>query len=304
MVVIANQKIIKFTRLRTITTILSIIMIVGSIVFLITKGINFGLDFTGGTIIELVYDKPANIANIREQLAEASYGEASYGNVVIQEFGSVQNIVVRIQSEDSDLINSIPQLLDQKHDGQFFVKRVEFIGPQVGENLREQGSLSMLIALGMIMFYITFRFQFKFSIGVVLALTHDFLIVLGLFSLLQLQFDLIVLTAILAVVGYSLNNTIVVYDRIRENFCKLRTSAIEDVINLSLTQILGRTLATSGTTLMVLLSLFLFGGKMMHGFSTALILGICVGTYSSIYITSNLLMCMKVNRNDLIVYKR
>ncbi|WP_062269793.1 protein translocase subunit SecF [Endozoicomonas arenosclerae] len=292
----ADQKVINFMKLRTYATILSIVMIVGSIGSLATKGINWGLDFTGGTLIELVYDQPANTENIRNQL-----GEAGHSDAVVQEFGSVRDILVRIPGDDPALGHNIAKLLDQKHDGSVVVKRVEFVGPQVGERLREQGGLGMLMALGLVMLYIAFRFQFKFSVGAVLALTHDSLIVLGLFSFLQLQFDLTVLAAILAVIGYSLNDTIIVYDRIRENFRKLRKGDADEIINVSLTQTLGRTLATSGTTLMVLLSLFLFGGEMINGFATALIVGIGVGTYSSIYIASNLLIYMKISREDLIV---
>ncbi|KEQ12111.1 protein translocase subunit SecF [Endozoicomonas numazuensis] len=291
-----GDKTINFMKLRTYATILSIVMIVGSLASLATKGINWGLDFTGGTLIELVYDKPANTENIRGQL-----GEAGYGDAVVQEFGSVRDILVRIPGDDPALGHNIAKLLDQNHDGSVVVKRVEFVGPQVGERLREQGGLGMLMALGMVMLYIAFRFQFKFSVGAVLALTHDSIIVLGLFSMLQLQFDLTVLAAILAVIGYSLNDTIIVYDRIRENFRKLRKGDADEIINVSLTQTLGRTLATSGTTLMVLLSLFLFGGEMINGFATALIVGIGVGTYSSIYIASNLLIYMKISREDLIV---
>ncbi|WP_252179502.1 protein translocase subunit SecF [Endozoicomonas sp. 4G] len=292
----ADQKIINFMKLRTYATVLSVVMIVGSLASLGIKGINWGLDFTGGTLIELVYDKPANTEEIRSQL-----GDAGHSDAVVQEFGSVRDILVRIPGDDPALGHSIARLLDQNHVGSVVVKRVEFVGPQVGERLREQGGLGMLMALGLVMLYIAFRFQFKFSVGAVLALTHDSIIVLGLFSLLQLPFDLTVLAAILAVIGYSLNDTIIVYDRIRENFRKLRKGDADEIINVSLTQTLGRTLATSGTTLMVLLSLFLFGGEMINGFATALIVGIGVGTYSSIYIASNLLIYMKISRDDLIV---
>ncbi|WP_422134244.1 protein translocase subunit SecF [Endozoicomonas sp. ALD040] len=291
-----SDKTINFMKLRTYATILSVVMILGSLASLATKGINWGLDFTGGTLIELVYDQPANTEEIRNQL-----GEAGYNDAVVQEFGSVRDILVRIPGDDPALGHNIARLLDQNHDGSVVVKRVEFVGPQVGERLREQGGLGMLMALGMVMLYIAFRFQFKFSVGAVLALTHDTIIVLGLFSFMQLQFDLTVLAAILAVIGYSLNDTIIVYDRIRENFRKLRKGDADEIINVSLTQTLGRTLATSGTTLMVLLSLYLFGGEMINGFATALIVGIGVGTYSSIYIASNLLIYMKISREDLIV---
>lgn len=292
----ADGKVINFMRLRTIATVLSVVLIAGSIISLAVKGINWGLDFTGGTLIELVYDKPANTEEIRGQLSEEGHSDA-----VVQEFGSVRDILIRIPGDDPKMGNSIAKMLGQKHDGDVTIKRVEFVGPQVGERLREQGGLGMLMALGLVMLYIAFRFQFKFSVGAVLALTHDSILVLGLFSLLQLQFDLTVLAAILAVVGYSLNDTIIVYDRIRENFRKLRKGTPEEIINVSLTQTLGRTLATSGTTLMVLLALFLFGGEMINGFASALIVGIGVGTYSSIYIASNLLIYMKISREDLIV---
>ena len=291
-----DEKIINFMRLRSMATVLSLILLAGSVLSLVTKGINWGLDFTGGTLIEVVYDRPISSEEIRSQL-----GEEGYSDAVVQEFGSAQDMLIRIPGDDPALGNRIANLLGAKHDGSVEVKRVEFVGPQVGERLREQGGLGMLMALGLVMLYIAFRFQFKFSIGAVGALAHDSIIVLGLFSVLQLQFDLTVLAAILAVVGYSLNDTIIVYDRIRENFRKRRRGEPEEIINVSLTQTLGRTLATSGTTLMVLLALFLFGGEMINNFASALIVGIGVGTYSSIYIASNLLLYMKISREDLVV---
>lgn len=291
-----DDKIIGFMRLRTYATVLSILMLVGSVVSLAAKGINWGLDFTGGTLIELMYDKPVKTSDIREQLSARGYDDA-----VVQEFGSAENILVRIPGDDAALGNRVAAYLDNNYEGRLDAKRVEYVGPQVGERLREQGGLGMLMALGLVMLYIAFRFQFKFSVGAVSALAHDSIIVLGLFSALGLQFDLTVMAAILAVVGYSLNDTIIVYDRIRENFRKLRKGNAEEVINVSLTQTLGRTLATSGTTLMVLLALFLFGGDMIHNFATALIVGIGVGTYSSIYIASNALIYMNISREDLIV---
>ena len=291
-----EQKVIQFMRLRTYATVLSLVMVIGSIGSLAMNGINWGLDFTGGTLIELVYDKPADTNAIRDQLSDEGYSDS-----VVQEYGSVRDVLVRIPGDDPALGNRVAAILDQNHDGSIEVKRVEFVGPQVGERLREQGGLGMLMALGLVMLYIAFRFQFKFSVGAVLALAHDSIIVLGLFSFLQLQFDLTVLAAILAVVGYSLNDTIIVYDRVRENFRKLRKGEPDEVINVSLTQTLGRTLATSGTTLMVLISLFLFGGEMINGFATALIVGVGVGTYSSIYIASNILLYMKISREDLML---
>lgn len=292
----SDTKIINFMRLRTMATVLSIVMLAASVAGLAFKGINWGLDFTGGTLIEVVYDQAVRTSDIREQLAAEGYDDA-----VVQEFGSAANILVRIPGDDPKLGNHIVELLGKNYKGTVTAQRVEFVGPQVGDRLREQGGLGMLMALGLVMLYIAFRFQFKFSIGAVSALAHDSIIVLGLFAWLGLQFDLTVMAAILAVVGYSLNDTIIVYDRIRENFRKLRKGSNEEVINVSLTQTLGRTLATSGTTLMVLLALFLFGGDMIHNFATALIVGIGVGTYSSIYIASNILIYMNISREDLIV---
>ncbi len=291
-----DERIIGFMRLRTFATVLSVLLLLGSVFSMATRGISWGLDFTGGTLIELQYDNPVLTADIRGQL-----GADGFNDAVVQEFGSASNILVRIPGADAELGNRVAGLLAESYQGSIETKRVEYVGPQVGDRLREQGGLGMLMALGLVMLYIAFRFQFKFSVGAVTALAHDTIIVLGLFSFLGLQFDLTVMAAILAVIGYSLNDTIIVYDRIRENFRKLRKGDSEEVINVSLTQTLGRTLATSGTTLMVLLALFLFGGEMIHGFATALIVGIVVGTYSSIYIASNALIYMNISRDDLMV---
>ncbi|MDP0562074.1 MAG: protein translocase subunit SecF [Candidatus Endonucleobacter sp. (ex Gigantidas childressi)] len=292
----SDEKIIAFMKLRTMATALSIILLLGSALSLAVNGIKWGLDFTGGTQVELFYENAIDISLIRDLLANDGHPDA-----IVKESGSANNILVTISGDDAELGHRVAKILDTNHDGHIEVKRVEYVGPQVGEKLREQGGLGMLLALLLVMLYIAFRFQFKFSVGAVTALTHDTIIVLGVFSLLELQFDLTVLAAILAVIGYSLNDTIIVYDRIRENFRKRRKGDAIEIINISLSQTLGRTLATSGTTLMVLLSLFLFGGEMIHNFATALIVGIGVGTYSSIYIASNLLLYMKVDREDLVV---
>ncbi|WP_422448475.1 MULTISPECIES: protein translocase subunit SecF [unclassified Endozoicomonas] len=291
-----DLKVINFMRLRSYASVLSLLLMLGSVGALAVKGINWGLDFTGGTLIELVYDQPVKTADIRDQLATAGYD-----NVVVQEFGSAEDILVRIPGDDPKMEASVAGLLGQNYDGNVEAVRVEFVGPQVGERLREQGGLGMLFAMLLITLYIAFRFQFKFSVGAILSLAHDVIFTLGLFALLGLQFDLTVMAALLAVIGYSLNDTIIVYDRIRENFRKLRKGDADEVINVSLTQTLGRTLATSGTTLMVLLALFLFGGEMIHNFALALIVGVGVGTYSSIYIASNMLIYMRISREDLIV---
>ena len=291
-----DMKVINFMRLRTLASVFSLILMLGSVAALAVKGINWGLDFTGGTLIELVYDQPVRTAEIREQLSVAGYD-----NAVVQEFGSARDILVRIPGDDSKMGATVAALLDQNYAGTVNAVRVEFVGPQVGERLREQGGLGMLFAMLVITVYIAFRFQIKFSVGAILSLAHDVLFTLGLFALLGLQFDLTVVAALLAMIGYSLNDTIIVYDRIRENFRKLRKGDTEEVINVSLTQTLGRTLATSGTTLMVLIALFLFGGDMIHNFAVALIVGVGVGTYSSIYIASNILVYLKLSREDLIV---
>ncbi|WP_257284683.1 protein translocase subunit SecF [Endozoicomonas sp. SESOKO1] len=291
-----DLKVINFMRLRTYASVLSLLLMLGSVGALAAKGINWGLDFTGGTLIELVYDQPVKTADIRDQLATAGYE-----NVVVQEFGSAEDILVRIPGDDPKMGAAVAALLGQNYDGNVAAVRVEFVGPQVGERLREQGGLGMLFAMLLITLYIAFRFQFKFSVGAILSLAHDVIFTLGLFALLGLQFDLTVMAALLAVIGYSLNDTIIVYDRIRENFRKLRKGDTEEIINVSLTQTLGRTLATSGTTLMVLFALFLFGGDMIHNFALALIVGVGVGTYSSIYIASNMLIYMRISREDLIV---
>ncbi len=291
-----DMKVINFMRLRTLATVFSVIMMLGSVAALAIKGINWGLDFTGGTLIELVYDQPVRTAEIREQL-----GAAGHDNAVVQEFGSAQDILVRIPGDDPKMGAAVAALLNQNYDGTVNAVRVEFVGPQVGERLREQGGLGMLFAMLVITVYIAFRFQIKFSVGAILSLAHDVLFTLGFFVILGLQFDLTVVAALLAMIGYSLNDTIIVYDRIRENFRKLRKGDTEEIINVSLTQTLGRTLATSGTTLMVLIALFLFGGDMIHNFAVALIVGVGVGTYSSIYIASNILVYLKLSREDLIV---
>ncbi|MDP0587809.1 MAG: protein translocase subunit SecF [Candidatus Endonucleobacter bathymodioli] len=292
----SGEKIIAFMKLRTVATALSIVLLIGSVFSLAVNGIKWGLDFTGGTQVELFYEQPVDISFIRELLANDGHSDA-----IVKALGSANNILVTISGDDAGLGRRVAQMLDVNHAGSIEIKRVEYVGPQVGDKLREQGALGMLLALLLVMLYIAFRFQFKFSVGAVTALTHDSIIVLGVFSFLGLQFDLTVLAAILAVIGYSLNDTIIVYDRIRENFRKRRKGDAIEIINVSLSQTLGRTLATSGTTLMVLLSLFLFGGDMIHNFATALIVGIGVGTYSSIYIASSLLLYMNIDRADLVV---
>jgi len=279
---------------RKVALILSIFLIIGSIVSFGTKGLVLGLDFTGGTQIEVGYQESANLIDIRAQLTKAGF-EAP----VVVHFGSERDVLIRMQGKpESGLSDAVLQAL-QTNQPNVVLRRVDFVGPQVGEELREDGGLGMLVALLVVMMYIAIRFQYKFSLGAVVALAHDVIITLGFFSVTGLEFDLTVLAAVLAVIGYSLNDTIVVSDRIRENLRLLRISNIETVINKSLTQTLGRTLVTSLTTLLVLVSLFLFGGELIHNFAIALIVGVFIGTYSSIYVASNMLLTLGLQREDL-----
>ena len=289
-----TDSVVNFMGQRKVAFILSIFLIIGSIVSFGTKGLVLGLDFTGGTQIEVGYQESANLIDIRAQLTKAGF-EAP----VVVHFGSERDVLIRMQGKpESGLSDAVLQAL-QTNQPNVVLRRVDFVGPQVGEELREDGGLGMLVALLVVMMYIAIRFQYKFSLGAVVALAHDVIITLGFFSVTGLEFDLTVLAAVLAVIGYSLNDTIVVSDRIRENLRLLRISNIETVINKSLTQTLGRTLVTSLTTLLVLVSLFLFGGELIHNFAIALIVGVFIGTYSSIYVASNMLLALGLQREDL-----
>lgn len=279
---------------RKLAAGLSALLIVISIASLAVNELNFGLDFTGGTSVELEYQETADLANIRQVLKDGGYPSA-----VVANFGTDRDVAIRIQANDPKLGDTIVGMLREASASELELKRVSFVGSQVGEELRDDGGLGMLFALAVVMIYVAVRFQFKFSLGAVAALAHDVIIVLGIFSLLKLDFDLTVLAAILAVIGYSLNDTIVVSDRIRENFRKVRNSDPTEIINISLTETLGRTLITSLTTLLVLLALFFVGGEIIHNFAIALIIGILVGTYSSIYVAANILLAMKLTSEDL-----
>lgn len=295
----SEKRIIKFMGHRKIAAIISIVLIVVSIGSLAVNKLNFGLDFTGGTSVELRYEESADLSAIRSLLKEGGYSSA-----VVTNFGTDKDVAIRIQANDSKLGDIIVNLLKKDVDGQVELKRVSFVGSQVGEELRDDGGLGMLFALIVVMAYVAIRFQIKFSVGAVVALAHDVTIVLGVFSILQLDFDLTVLAAILAVIGYSLNDTIVVADRIRENFRKIRKSTSIEVIDISLTETLGRTLITSLTTLLVLLALFFVGGEIIHNFAIALIIGVLVGTYSSIYVAANILLAMNISSEDLMVVEK
>jgi len=288
---------INFMRPRKIASALSILLVVLSIFSLSFKGLNAGLDFTGGTLIEIKLSQSTNLEKIREVL-----GSKLEDDFQVSYFGSEQDVLIKIPGgSENNLSDEIVSAL--KNSFQFDLRRKDFIGPQIGEELRDQGGLGILAAMLVMMVYIMFRFQFKFAIGALLALIHDVLIVLGFFSLFYIGFNLTVLAAILAVIGYSLNDTIVVSDRIRENYRKKRKSDNVDVINRSLNQMLGRTLITSLTTLLVLFALLILGGDFIQNFAIALICGVIVGTYSSIYVLCNNLILMNLSFEDLAIKK-
>ena len=292
-----NNKVLNFMGVRKLALAFSALLLMASIGAMAVNGLNFGLDFTGGSLVEVHYPQDADSRKIRVELEEAGFKD-----VVVQSFGSPKDILIRLQADhDPALGNKVLDALKVNTDQQIELRRNEFVGAQVGDELREQGGLGMLLALAMIMIYVTFRFQLKFSVGAVVALAHDVIIVLGFFALLQLEFDLTVLAAILAVIGYSLNDNIVVSDRIRENFRKLRVETPLEVMNISLTQTLSRTVVTSLTTLIVLVILAVFGGQMIFGFAVALLVGVVVGTYSSMYVAANALLMMNICKEDLIV---
>ncbi len=287
-----------FMRLRKVAAIFSVLMVMGAVVSLITQKLEFGLDFTGGTQVEVSYQQPADVDQIRSLL-----NENGFKGVSVQHFGTSTEVLLRIQPQEGEdkakLGDKAFELLKQQ-DPEVELKRVEFVGPQVGDELRDKSGSAMIFALVLMLVYVTFRFRFKFAVGAVVALFHDVLIVLGFFSITRMPFDLTVLAAVLAVIGYSLNDTIVVADRIRENFRKLRESDAAEIINISLNQTLGRTLITSITTLLVLMALAVVGGELIHGFAVALIVGVVVGTYSSIYVASNILLAMNISREDFL----
>ena len=286
-----------FMGQRRLAAVFSIVLLVASLASLAVRQLNWGLDFTGGTLVELHYADSADLSAIRGTLADSGYEGA-----IVVSFGTDQDVLVRLPEGYSDAQGTaMVAVLRDAAGVDVELRRIEFVGPQVGDELREQGGLAMLLALGLVMLYIAFRFQFKFAVGAVVALVHDVLITLGFFSITGLEFDLTVLAALLAVIGYSLNDTIVVSDRIRENFRKLRRADAIEVINLSLTETLGRTLVTSLTTLLVLIALALLGGEMIFGFAVALIVGVAIGTYSSIYVASNVLLAMGVSKEDLMI---
>lgn len=288
---------IDFMSKGKLALIVSVLMILLSIGSLATRGLNLGIDFTGGTLVEVGYTESADLTELRSALDNGGFDGA-----VVQHFGTSKDVLIRLSAKagegTADLSSRVLQALEV--NGQDVdLRRVEFVGPQIGDELTEDGGLAMLAALFGILIYVYFRFEIRFSLGAVIALVHDVVITMGIFSIFQFEFDLTVLAAVLAVIGYSLNDTIVVYDRIRENFRKMRKGSSVDVINRSITQTLARTLVTSLTTLLVLIALFLVGGEIIHSFSLALIIGVLVGTYSSIYVASSAILMLGVSKVDL-----
>lgn len=289
---------IDFMSRRKIALVLSTVMIIASIASLAIRGLNFGLDFTGGTLIEVGFQTAPDTTDVRNNLSSAGF------DAIVQTYGAATDIVVRIppagvEESNAELSTRVLAALSQGVEGEIEMRRVEFVGPQVGDELKEQGILAVIYAMVGVFLYVMFRFQWRFSVGAVAALFHDIIISMGVISLVQIEFDLTVVAAILAVVGYSLNDTIVLFDRIRENFPRYRKREPVDVVNTSINETLSRTLMTSTTTLMVLLALFFFGGEIIHGFAFTLIAGVVIGTYSSIYVASTALLMLGVSKYDL-----
>lgn len=291
---------LNFMKLTTPTTILSLILMVIAITSFATRGLNWGLDFTGGTLVEVGFSQSSNLEELREVLAEHGYDDA-----VVQNFGTTRDVLIRIPpreaAENAETIGDhLFSLMVAEVDADVTLRRVEFVGPSVGDELVEAGGLAMIAACLGILVYVSFRFEWRMAVASVMGLVQDVLMVLGLFSILQIPVDLTILAAVLATIGYSLNDSIVISDRIRENFIKLRNTSVDDVINISLSQCLSRTLVTSLTTIMVLMTLYFFGGPMVNGFAIAMIVGVVIGTYSSTFTRTAIMSALGVKREHLL----
>ena len=298
MKIFSNVPSINFMAQRRTGLVLSTLLTLGTILLLIFRGLNFGIDFTGGVLVEVHYQETVELDDVREALSKCGYERA-----VVQYFGTSQDVLIRLPpAEDKDQAKVSTVILDalnSEADG-IDLRRVEFVGPQVGKELTEKGGLAMLFAFLGIMAYIAFRFEWKFSVGCVTALVHDVLMALGFLSIFQVEFDLTTLGGILALIGYSNNETVVIYDRVRENLLNQRKQAIEDIVTLSINQMLLRSIITHLTTLMVLCALFFLGGASVHSFAVAMIVGVIVATYSSIYISTGMAIVLGVTREDLL----
>ena len=290
---------IDFMGMRRIAYTVAIALMVVSVIAIAARGLNFGIDFTGGTLVEVGYPQAVDLAEVRTALRDAGYVEA-----VAQSFGTPRDVLIRLgpsQAEDASTLSErvLDALRAGPHGAGIELRRIEFVGPQVGKELAEYGGLAVLISLIGILIYIALRFEKRFAVGAVLGLVHDVVIVIGIWSLFQLDFDLPVLAAVLAVIGYSLNDTIVVYDRIRENFRKMRKGEVAEIINISVNQTLSRTIITSGTTLFSLFALYIFGGEILRNFSLMLILGVIIGVFSTVFIASALVLALGVSKKDM-----
>ncbi|NKN33132.1 protein translocase subunit SecF [Marichromatium bheemlicum] len=293
---------IDFMGKRRWAAILSGSVLVVALLSMLLRGFDFGLDFTGGTVIEVGYQNPAELSEVTAALEAGGFVGAT-----VQHFGSRQDVLIRLapdadedEGTSAQLSDRVFQALSTAAAEEVELRRVEFVGPQVGEELREQGGLAMLFSLIGILVYVALRFEWRFAVGSVVALVHDVIVVLGIFSLLQINFDLTVLAAVLAVIGYSLNDTIVVFDRVRENFRRMRKGTVIEIINASINQTLSRTVVTSCTTLLVLIALYVLGGEVISGFSLALIIGVVIGTYSSIYVATASVVWLGLSKTDLL----
>ncbi|MCK5924565.1 MAG: protein translocase subunit SecF [Methylococcales bacterium] len=291
---------INFLNKRKIAMIFSAILLIASIASLAIQNLKLGIDFTGGTLVELGYQKSADLTHIREALENNGFDDAT-----VQNFGTTKDVLIRLKPKEgmsnAKLSAQVLEILNKDSNEKITVRRVEFVGPQVGDELAQDGGLALLWSMFGILIYVAWRFEYKFALGSVAALSHDVLITLGFFSIFQLEFDLTVLAAILAVIGYSLNDTIVVYDRIRENFRSLRIDSPQEIMNISLNQTLSRTLMTSVTTALVLVALAMLGGEIIHNFALALLVGVGIGTYSSIFIASPVVLSLGITKEDLMV---
>lgn len=303
MKILRSKQTIDFMGKRQIALVFSLVLITIALGSIVTRGLSLGIDFTGGTLIEVGYSESANLESVRKALAESGYGDSS-----VQQFGTPRDILIRLagngDGDSARLSNEVFAALEKAAESEVELRRVEFVGPQVGDELAEDGALAVLVALIAILIYVAMRFEWRFALGSVIALVHDVVIVVGLFALVQIEFDLPVLAAVLAVIGYSLNDTIVVFDRIRENFRKMRKGEPTDIVNRSLNETLSRTLVTSLTTILVLLALFFLGGEIIHGFAFALLVGVLIGTYSSIYVASTSVLMLGVSKADLMPVKK